>query len=30
MDCLYDDNSIRQLQVVEREMYNAYAKAVEK
>ena len=30
MDCLYDDNSITQQQVVEREMYNAYAKAVEK
>ena len=28
--CLYDDNSIGQQQVVERELYNAYAKAVEK
>ena len=30
MACLYDDNSMRQQQVVEREMYNAYAKSVEK
>ena len=28
--CLYDENSIGQQQVVERELYNAYAKAVEK
>ena len=28
--CLYDENSIGQQQVVERELYNAYAKALEK
>ena len=30
MACLYDDNNFRQQQIVEREMYNPYTKAVER